>query len=46
MDESEEEGKYQESISLNTTPLTRHHMGKHKETSLTRNPIGQFIPSR
>ena len=28
MDKSKEEGKYQESIQLNTTPLTRHQMGK------------------
>ena len=35
---SKEEGKYQESIQISTTPHLRHHMEKwqnHKETSHT-----------
>ena len=41
--ESKEDGKYQESIQLSTTPDLGHHMGsekKHKNASHTKGPRG------
>ena len=46
--QSKEEGKYQESIKLSSTPDSGHNMGKrqkHKKTS-KREPRGQPFPSR